>query len=190
MYLRRLGDREDAVPGAQNLHGCLRHYAVRAFHHRPRGDVYHHRDAPPGEQLWWAYPSRGTQTAFDTPECCQFIVQSPGELIDAAKVDGGGLVDCAGAPYRPSGQGRHRRALAISVLRAWNLYVRPLIATSKPSLQVLTKALAPLTGSEYSTVPETVSMPASVIAIFPMFVAFIIARRAFVRGPSRTGLDR
>jgi multiple sugar transport system permease protein len=129
------------------------------------------------------------QTAFGTLIFRQFIVNLPEELVDAAKVDGAGWWTVLVRVIVPLSKPMTGAYVAISVLTAWNMYVWPLIATSKPSLQVLTEALAPLASSEYATVPQTVGMAASVIATIPMLIAFLVAQRAFVRGLSGTGLE-
>jgi multiple sugar transport system permease protein len=129
------------------------------------------------------------QTGFGTLTFRAFIVSLPEELVDAAKVDGAGWWTVLVRIIVPLAKPMTGAYVAISVLTAWNMYVWPLIATSKPSLQVLTEALAPLASSEYSTVPQTVGMAASVIATVPMLIVFVVARRAFVRGLSGTGLE-
>jgi multiple sugar transport system permease protein len=129
------------------------------------------------------------QTAFGTLLFRGFILYLPDGLIDAAKVDGAGWWTVLGRIVVPLSKPVTGAYVAISVLTAWNMYVWPLIATSKPSLQVLTEALAPLASSEYATVPQTVGMAASVIATVPMLIAFLIAQRAFVRGIAGTGLE-
>jgi multiple sugar transport system permease protein len=129
------------------------------------------------------------QTGFGTLVFRQFIVHLPDELINAARVDGAGWWTILTRLVVPLAKPATGAYVAISVLTAWNMYVWPLIATSKPSLEVLTVALAPLANSEYATVPQTVAMAASVIATVPMFVAFVVAQRAFVRGLSGTGVE-
>jgi multiple sugar transport system permease protein len=129
------------------------------------------------------------QTAFGTLLFRQFILYMPEGLIDAAKVDGAGWWTVLGRIIVPLSKPITGAYVAISVLTAWNMYVWPLIATSKTSLQVLTEALAPLASSEYATVPQTVGMAASVIATVPMLIAFLLAQRAFVRGFAGTGLE-
>jgi multiple sugar transport system permease protein len=129
------------------------------------------------------------QTAFGTLIFRAFILYLPDELIDAAKVDGAGWWTVLVRLIVPLVKPLTGAYVAISVLTAWNMYVWPLIATSKPSLQVLTEALAPLASNEYATVPQTVGMAASVIATIPMLIAFLVAQRAFVRGLAGTGLE-
>ena len=129
------------------------------------------------------------QTAFGTLVFRAFIMYLPEELVDAAKVDGAGWWTVLVRLIVPLAKPVTGAYVAISVLTAWNMYVWPLIVSSKPSLQVLTEALAPLASSQYSTVPQTVGMAASVIATVPMLVAFLVAQRAFVRGLSGTGLE-
>jgi ABC-type glycerol-3-phosphate transport system permease component len=130
------------------------------------------------------------QTGFGTLLFRQYIVGLPGELIDAARVDGStwlGILRRVIIPLATPATGAY---VAISVLTAWNLYLWPLVVATKPSVQVMTETLAPLASSQYGGgLPENVAFAATALTTLPMVIAFLIAQRAFVRGLSGSGVE-
>jgi ABC-type glycerol-3-phosphate transport system permease component len=129
------------------------------------------------------------QTGFGTLLFRQYIVGLPGELIDAARVDGTnwfGILRRVIIPLATPATGAY---VAISVLTAWNMYLWPLVVATNPSVQVMTETLAPLASSEYGTIPENVGFAATALTTLPMVVAFLLAQRTFVRGLSGSGVE-
>ena len=130
------------------------------------------------------------QTGFGTLLFRQYIINLPGELIDAARVDGSswaGILRRVIIPLATPATGAY---VAISVLTAWNMYLWPLVVATKPSVEVMTETLAPLASSQYGgSIPENVAFAATALTTLPMVVAFLIAQRAFVRGLSGSGVE-
>jgi ABC-type glycerol-3-phosphate transport system permease component len=129
------------------------------------------------------------QTGFGTLLFRQYLVSLPGELIDAARVDGSSWLTILRRLIIPLAAPATGAYVAISVLTAWNMYLWPLVVATSPAVQVMTETLAPLASSEYGQVPENVAFAATALTTLPMVVAFLLAQRTFVRGLSGSGVE-
>jgi ABC-type glycerol-3-phosphate transport system permease component len=129
------------------------------------------------------------QTGFGTLLFRQYIVGLPGELIDAARVDGSSWFTILRRIIIPLAAPATGAYVAISVLTAWNMYLWPLVVAISPNVQVMTETLAPLASSEYGSIPENVAFAATALTTLPMVVAFLLAQRSFVRGLSGSGVE-
>jgi multiple sugar transport system permease protein len=129
------------------------------------------------------------QTGFGTLLFRQYLVNLPGELIDAARVDGSSWFHVLRKLIIPLAAPATGAYVAISVLTAWNMYLWPLVVATSPNVQVMTETLAPLASSEYGQVPENVAFAATALTTLPMVIAFLLAQRAFVRGLSGSGVE-
>jgi multiple sugar transport system permease protein len=129
------------------------------------------------------------QTGFGTLLFRQYLVSLPGELIDAARVDGSSWFTILRRLIIPLAAPATGAYVAISVLTAWNMYLWPLVVATSPAVQVMTETLAPLASSEYGQVPENVAFAATALTTLPMVVAFLLAQRSFVRGLSGSGVE-
>jgi multiple sugar transport system permease protein len=129
------------------------------------------------------------QTGFGTLLFRQYLVSLPGELIDAARVDGSSWFTVLRRLIIPLAAPATGAYVAISVLTAWNMYLWPLVVATSPAVQVMTETLAPLASSQYGQVPENVAFAATALTTLPMVVAFLLAQRAFVRGLSGSGVE-
>jgi multiple sugar transport system permease protein len=130
------------------------------------------------------------QTGFGTLLFRQFVVNLPDELISAARVDGAhwpGILWRVIIPLSAPATGAY---IAISVLTAWNMYLWPLVVSTKPQYEVMTQTLAPLAQSNYGGgLPENIGFAAVMLTTLPMLVAFLVAQRTFIRGLSGSGVE-
>jgi multiple sugar transport system permease protein len=129
------------------------------------------------------------QTGFGTLLFRQYIVGLPGELIDAARVDGSSWFAILRKLIIPLATPATGAYVAISVLTAWNMYLWPLVVATNPNVEVMTETLAPLASSEYGSIPENIAFAATALTTLPMVVAFLLAQRAFVRGLAGSGVE-
>lgn len=119
-------------------------------------------------------------TAFGTFLLRQVFLQLPGDLRDAAALDGVGhwrfLWGVAAPLARPS-----IGALAVfSFLSAWNQYLWPLLITTKDdyrTVQIGLKTLAAANVDEFN-----VLMAGNVLAALPIFVVLMLFQRQLIRG--------
>ncbi|MCC6703650.1 MAG: carbohydrate ABC transporter permease [Thermomicrobiales bacterium] len=119
--------------------------------------------------------------------CRQFVYGIPGELFDAAKLDGAGdfrtFITIALPLMRPV-----LSALAIfTFLGAFNGYLWPLVVLNNPDLYTLPLVLAGLSGAS-GTVNYEAVMAGSVISTIPMLIVYLLFQRNFVRGVALSGI--
>ena len=119
-------------------------------------------------------------SSFGTFLLRQYMKTIPGELIEAARIDGANHLQIYAGVVVPLALPA-LGALAISTFVAqWNNFLWPLITTSKPSMQVTTVTLASLQGQFNTDWP--LLMTGSVLAIVPMLVVFALGNRSFISG--------
>jgi multiple sugar transport system permease protein len=131
------------------------------------------------------------QTAFGTLLFRQFIVNLPSELVDAARVDGAKWRVILRKIIIPLAMPATGAYAAISLLGAWNMYLWPLVAATKPNVEVLTEVIAVFGSASAGgqTVPETVAFACTMITTLPMLLVFLVAQRTFIRAISGSGVE-
>ncbi len=131
------------------------------------------------------------QTAFGTLLFRQFIVNLPSELVDAARVDGAKWRAILRKIIIPLSLPATGAYAAISLLGAWNMYLWPLVAATKPNVEVLTEVIAVFGSASAGgqTVPETVAFACTMITTLPMLLVFLVAQRTFIRAISGSGVE-
>lgn len=125
-------------------------------------------------------------TAFGTFLLRQFFLTIPGELEDAARIDGASALSIYWRIVLPL-SGPALATLGVFTFTAqWNNFLWPLIVTNDEQMRTLTVGLRALVGQ--FTVQYPLLMAGSVISVLPILVIFIVAQRFFVRGIALTGL--
>src|SRR5215475_12174919 len=117
----------------------------------------------------------------------QFFLTLPGELEDAARIDGAGPWRIFTRIVLPLSQ-PVLAALGIFAFRsAWNDFLWPLIAVNKPEMFPLPVALA-LLRSAYSSESYGPIMAGATLSALPLLVVFLVANRRIVEGVRVSGL--
>jgi multiple sugar transport system permease protein len=117
----------------------------------------------------------------------QFFLTIPGELEDAARIDGADSWQIFARIVLPLSQ-PVLAALAIFAFRsAWNDFLWPLIAVNKPDMFPLPVALALLRGA-YSSESYGPIMAGATLSALPLLVVFVVANRRIVEGVRVSGL--
>src|SRR5215472_9863052 len=117
----------------------------------------------------------------------QFFITMPGELEDAARIDGANAWQVFTRIVLPLSQ-PVLGALAIFAFRsAWNDFLWPLIAVNKPDMFTLPVALA-LLRSAYSSESYGPIMAGATLSALPLLVVFLVANRRIVEGVRVSGL--
>jgi multiple sugar transport system permease protein len=117
----------------------------------------------------------------------QFFLTIPGELEDAARIDGADTWQIFTRIVLPLSQ-PVLAALAIFAFRsAWNDFLWPLIAVNKPDMFPLPVALALLRGA-YSSESYGPIMAGATLSALPLLIVFLVANRRIVEGVRVTGL--
>jgi multiple sugar transport system permease protein len=132
-------------------------------------------------------PEAATTFAFGVFLLRQFFLTMPGELEDAARIDGANAWQVFTRVVLPLSQ-PVLAALAIFAFRsAWNDFLWPLIAVNKPEMFPLPVALA-LLRSAYSSESYGPIMAGAALSAVPLLVVFVVANRRIVEGVRLSGL--
>jgi len=146
------------------------------------------------QQLGWLstyqgliVPEAAMTFAFGVFLLRQFFVTMPGELQDAALIDGANAWQVFWRIVLPLSQ-PVLAALAIFAFRsAWNDFLWPLIAVNRPEMFPLPVALA-LLRSAYAAESYGPIMAGAILSAIPLLVVFIVANRRIVEGVRLSGL--
>jgi multiple sugar transport system permease protein len=110
----------------------------------------------------------------------QYALSLPGELLDAARVDGAGEFRIFWTIIFPLVRPILVTLAAFTFLSAWNDFMWPLIVLSDSPKYTLPVALANLVGEH---VQDTeLMMAGSVLTVLPALAVFLVFQRAYVRG--------
>ena len=146
------------------------------------------------QQLGWLstyqgliVPEAAMTFAFGVFLLRQFFVTMPGDLEEAARIDGANTWQIFSRIVLPLSQ-PVLAALAIFAFRsAWNDFLWPLIAVNKPEMFPLPVALA-LLRSAYSSESYGPIMAGAALSALPLLVVFIVANQRIVEGVRVSGL--
>jgi len=132
-------------------------------------------------------PEAAMTFAFGVFLLRQFFLTMPGELEDAALIDGASPWQIFTRIVLPLSQ-PVLAALAIFAFRsAWNDFLWPLIAVNRPEMFPLPVALA-LLRSAYSSESYGPIMAGAALSALPLLVVFIVANQRIVEGVRVSGL--
>jgi multiple sugar transport system permease protein len=132
-------------------------------------------------------PEAAMTFAFGVFLLRQFFLTMPGELEDAARIDGANAWQAFTRIVLPLSQ-PVLAALAIFAFRsAWNDFLWPLIAVNRPEMFPLPVALA-LLRSAYSSESYGPIMAGAALSALPLLVVFVVANRRIVEGVRLSGL--
>jgi multiple sugar transport system permease protein len=146
------------------------------------------------QQLGWLstyqgliVPEAAMTFAFGVFLLRQFFLTMPGELEDAARIDGANAWQVFTRVVLPLSQ-PVLAALAIFAFRsAWNDFLWPLIAVNRPEMFPLPVALA-LLRSAYSSESYGPIMAGAALSAVPLLIVFVVANRRIVEGVRLSGL--
>jgi sn-glycerol 3-phosphate transport system permease protein len=111
----------------------------------------------------------------------------PQELVEAARVEGAGPLQILWKVYVPLARPTYVAFGLVSVSYHWNNFLWPLIVTNSVESRPLTVGLAvfgaPETGADWSIITA-----ATVMAMGPLLIAFLLFQRQFVQSFMRAGI--
>lgn len=132
-------------------------------------------------------PVLGAPSVLATFIMRQFFIALPGELEEAARMDGLGRF----AIYYRIALPLARPALAavgiFTFLHSWNLYLEPIVYLSTPEMFTLPQALTQYVDA-YGGPMWNVQLAAASLTALPVLAVFVFAQRQFVEGLAHTGL--
>lgn len=128
----------------------------------------------------WALILPGTAWVFGIFLMRQYIQTLPGELIDAAKIDGCGEWGVFRHVIFPLSLPAVAALAIFTFVRSWNDFLWPVIALNKPQNYTLTVGVANLQG-EFMT-DWGIIFSGAALAALPMVVFFLIFQKYFLEG--------
>ncbi len=132
-------------------------------------------------------PEAAMTFAFGVFLLRQFFLTMPGDLEEAARIDGANAWQVFARVVLPLSQ-PVLAALAIFAFRsAWNDFLWPLIAVNKPEMFPLPVALA-LLRSAYSSESYGPIMAGAALSALPLLIVFVVANQRIVEGVRVSGL--
>ncbi|NDJ63319.1 MAG: carbohydrate ABC transporter permease [Chloroflexi bacterium] len=122
----------------------------------------------------------------------QFFLGIPGELEDAARVDGATALRIWWSVVIPLARPALTAVAIITFLTTWNSFFWPLVATRTDEVRTLPVGMAQFLslrpGMAQNTQALGLSMAGAVLAALPPIIVFIFLQRNFIEGISQTGL--
>jgi multiple sugar transport system permease protein len=132
-------------------------------------------------------PVFGAPSVFATFVMRQFFIALPGELEEAARVDGLGRFKIFWLIALPLAKPALGAVAIFTFLHSWNLYLEPIVFLSSTQMFTLPQALTQFTDA-YGGAMWNIQLAAATMTAIPVLVVFIIAQKQFVEGLANTGL--
>jgi ABC-type glycerol-3-phosphate transport system permease component len=117
----------------------------------------------------------------------QHIQSIPGDLIDAARIDGSGEVRIVTTIIAPLLKTTIATVGLILFLSSWNDFLWPVVVISSERMRTIPIGIA-LFKDPYGVVNYGPLMAATVISTVPMLIAYIFTQKHLVRGIAMTGM--
>ena len=117
----------------------------------------------------------------------QFFISLPGELEEAARLDGLGRPAIWWRIAMPLARPALTAVAIFTFLNVWNLYLEPTVYLTTPELFTLPQALTRFVDA-YSGPMWNVQLAAASMTALPVLIVFVIAQKQFVQGLAQTGL--
>ncbi|MGH3646597.1 MAG: carbohydrate ABC transporter permease [Micromonosporaceae bacterium] len=132
-------------------------------------------------------PALGAPSVLATFIMRQFFIALPGELEEAARVDGLGRFATFWRIALPLARPALGAVAIFTFLHSWNLYLEPIVFLSTPEKFTLPQALTQFVDA-YGGPMWNVQLSAASLTAIPVLVVFVLAQRQFIEGLAQTGL--
>jgi len=116
----------------------------------------------------------------------QFMSDLPNELIESSRIDGATEFEIFRKIILPNAKSLMSVLVIFTVMWRWNDFQWPLIILSDSKMYTVQIGLSMLNGSQY--INWNMLMCASLIAILPVLIVFLIFQKQFVQGIASTGI--
>lgn len=130
----------------------------------------------------------GIFSAFGTFLMRQFFLSLPGELEEAAALDGATTLGTFTRVMLPLSGPAMATLGVFSFMASWNNFLWPLLIVSNRELMTLPLALSTLQGLYPGQTQWNLVMAGAVITVAPMVLVFLVAQRWVVEGVAASGL--
>lgn len=118
----------------------------------------------------------------------QYMIGLPTELMDAAEIDGAGYFRIYWSIFMPLAKPAIAANVIIVFMAAWNDYLGPLIFTHSPERSTVQLVIASFMSFYAEQTDFPIVMTASVIAVIPVVVVFILLQKHFVNSFAISGI--
>jgi multiple sugar transport system permease protein len=132
-------------------------------------------------------PIFGAPSVLATFIMRQFFLALPGELEEAARMDGLGRFAIFLRIALPLARPALGAVAIFSFLHSWNLYLEPIVFLSTSSKFTLPQALTQFVDA-YGGPMWNVQLAAASLTAIPVLVVFVIAQRQFIEGLAHTAV--
>ncbi|WP_406472289.1 carbohydrate ABC transporter permease [Streptomyces sp. NBC_01615] len=136
---------------------------------------------------WWALIVPGALAPLYIFLARQFYVDLPGELADAARIDGLGEIGIWARVMTPLIKPAVITIAVFQFQSAWNDFLWPLLVTRTDRMRPIQLGLAVFSKPDIA-VQWNYVMAGTVLATLPMIALFLVAQRYFVEGMASAGL--
>jgi multiple sugar transport system permease protein len=134
----------------------------------------------------WALVIPGAASAFGVFFLRQFFLSLPGELEEAARLDGANRWQIFWRMVLPLSTAPIATLAVLSFLASWNDFLWPLYVLFNPESLTLPAGLATLRSAYGTDFPAI--MAGAVLASIPVLIIYAFAQRYIIAGVSRSGL--
>lgn len=118
----------------------------------------------------------------------QYMTGLPRDLLDAAKIDGCGHFGAYWRIFLPLSKPAIVANVILLFMITWNDYFGPLVFTHSESKQTVQVAIAMLNSHYIQQTDVPLMMTASLVAILPVLILFILAQKYFTESLAMTGI--
>lgn len=116
----------------------------------------------------------------------QFIASIPGDLMDAARIDGASEPGIFFRIVLPLSKPALSALAIFTLVGSWEAFLWPLLIVNSETMRTLPFGLALFAGRYLQRLD--LQMAASVLTVLPMVIVFFVLQRRFVEGLTLTGL--
>jgi multiple sugar transport system permease protein len=134
----------------------------------------------------WALWLPGVANAFNIYLLKRFFDQIPGDLLDAASIDGAGRLRVLWGIVLPLSRPVLGVTSIFAIIGIWKDFLWPMLVLQDPEVQTLSVALSRLSITSQVALNELLA--GLVIASLPMIAVFLIFQRSILGGLSAGGL--
>jgi len=135
-----------------------------------------------GANTYWGIILPGLGTAFGTFLLRQHFLSLPGEILEAAAIDGAGHFRRLWSIVIPISTPTIATVALVTVVNEWNDYLWPLIITSNDDMMTLPVGLTLLKNLEGDPSSYPILMAGAVVVILPVLIVFMFLQRYIVAG--------
>src|SRR5699024_8548103 len=122
--------------------------------------------------------------------CWQFMLQTPRDMLDAARVDGARDWSIAWRIVFPSTRPALTVVAIFAAVRTWNDFMGPLVYRQDQNLQTLSIGMQVFRSVNAPAVPFSLRMAASFLVVLTLVILSFLFQRHFVSGISLGGFKR